>query len=394
MLEKHAEHEVERDSYTYQIYTLQQQLKHLTHHDSEHGSYVDVFVMFEKDVQRLIDENNMLRKENLRLESQASSFPFSSSQQPQQNKGNRVEDEDNDNGDQSQIPNRTTFKNGLLSYKAYQSKQQLLVDRLKQSGKEREHWKQEFESLKTKERKFVVAEKMLDDTTRRLRKTFHELQRLKKDYETQSVKLLHLERENDRLKIELANFEKAEQILQEEKGRLLSDNASLRKQVDEYFQEEQRISKLNRFLQKHSSPTRPYDSRKVIPNYSPLTSTPRINDPIEPIRQYSSLHSHHHQQQHHHRHSQQQQQPTSATKHVSFASNLTHQHPQHPQYHLHHQQQHSSSSSSATSLARDKKQQQQQQQRAVVESIRHSITDNAPALLPLFQQLANEAYKR
>lgn len=271
----------------YHVQHLRSQVKKLC----EQGACLDVFEAFEKDVLRLTRENEMLRETNLKLEWQLLE------------QDTRMEDVEVSTVSLADIVQAPTDeeKDVLERRRRLQqqwsrnaTKQKTLMERLKMSGKERENWKQEYEKLKMKERQFIVAEKMKEDTSRRLKKAFYDLQVTKKESDQRSVQLLEMERQNNILKHDLEQFQKSDELLRAERDRLLSEVAELRTKIRFFEAEDQRVAKLNKFVSKHSNTAGNSYSRIHNENISGgginmsggNIASRKIND-RPPLRQYS-----------------------------------------------------------------------------------------------------------
>jgi hypothetical protein len=245
-VEVNAQHEVESDSMRYQVQQLRNQVKKLC----EQGACLDVFEAFEKDVHRLTLENQMLRETNLKLEWKLV------------DEDTRMEDFEVDVVKLADIANASNDEEKDIlerrrkmqqQWNRNATKQKTLMERLKSSGKERETWKQEYEKLKLKERQFIVAERMKDDTARRLKKAFYDLQVIKKESDQRNLQLLEMERQNNILKHDLEQFQKSDEQIRTERDRLLSEVAELRTKIRFFEAEDQRVAKLHKFVSKHSS---------------------------------------------------------------------------------------------------------------------------------------------
>eukprot|EP01033_Poteriospumella_lacustris_P007775 gene7775-5593_t len=245
-VEIRAQHEVEVDALQYSVHHLKSQVKKLC----EQGACLDVFEAFEKDVQRLTRENDILRETNLKLEWQ---FVDSETQMEdvQVDVVSLAEIAHTTNPEEKEVLERK--RRLQQQWNRNGTKQKTLMERLKASGKEREAWKQEYERLKSKERQFIVAERMKEDTSRRLKKAFYDLQVLKKESEQQSVRLMEMDRENNILKHDVEQFQKSDELLRAERDRLLSEVAELRTKIRFFEAEESRVAKLNKFVSKHTT---------------------------------------------------------------------------------------------------------------------------------------------
>lgn len=234
------------DALQYSVHHLKTQVKKLC----EQGACLDVFEAFEKDVQRLTRENDILRETNLKLEWQ---FVDSETQMEdvQVDVVSLAEIAQATNPEEKEVLERK--RRLQQQWNRNGTKQKTLMERLKASGKERETWKQEYERLKSKERQFIVAERMKEDTSRRLKKAFYDLQMLKKESEQQSVRLMEMDRENNILKHDVEQFQKSDELLRAERDRLLSEVAELRTKIRFFEAEESRVAKLNKFVSKHTT---------------------------------------------------------------------------------------------------------------------------------------------
>lgn len=233
------------DALQYSVHHLKTQVKKLC----EQGACLDVFEAFEKDVQRLTRENDLLRETNLKLEWQCVDSE-TQMEDVQVDVVSLAEIAQTSNPEEKEILERKRRLQQQWNRNA--TKQKTLMERLKASGKERETWKQEYERLKSKERQFIVAERMKEDTSRRLKKAFYDLQVVKKESEQQSVRLMEMERENNILKHDVEQFQKSDELLRAERDRLLSEVAELRTKIRFFEAEESRVAKLNKFVSKHT----------------------------------------------------------------------------------------------------------------------------------------------
>lgn len=373
---------MEVDSLRYQVRSLQQQVKSLC----AQGACLDVFEHFERDVARLVRENQMLREVNLQLEHKhlqdelAMNADDVSSKDLEAVSASMVSHGgDVTKKDQHQDEIAARKRKLQQQWERNSAKQKMLVEKLRVSGKERENWKQEYERLKAKERQFVVTERMHEDTSRRLKKAFSDLQRIKKEHEQQSLRLLECERENGILKHDVVGFQKQEELLRAERDRLLSEVAECRTRIKYFEQEDARVAKLNRFVHKHSGPSTTSNVGSLATAYT--ASAGRVNsaenkqradlgsgaksstaqpasrgrtvDPHVAERLYSSSSVGTHQK------------PSSSLIKSAIASNYSSQRPRHQMA-------------------------QRLQEQELSEVMHDSITQHAPSLLPLFQKLADE----
>ncbi len=212
----------------------------------------DVYNTFEADMNRLMKENEMLRELNMELEAKEldrtmglqSANPAVA---PKPTKFRQFNKEKS-----SKDPQYHSNPDGSPSQQLYH---QRLIEKLKKSGQEREHWKSQYEQLKSKERQFLMNEKMTHDAMRRLRVTHQELIRLKKENENIKLVLMKKESELTSLQEDTKGIRQTEYALKEERSRLLSEIQLLRMRIHDFESEEHRAIQLSKFLNKHSPST-------------------------------------------------------------------------------------------------------------------------------------------
>lgn len=224
IIENNAQHEVDIDSFKYEIMQLKSQLKKLC----DTNMMVDLYELFEKDVARLKKENEILRDENIRLENKELEFC-----------------------DKFEGGKENSTQNSSFVQNMKEKQQNRLLDKLKKSGLEREALKTAYEEIKSKERQFIVNQKLTTDLHRRLRVMYQECQRSKRESEMDKKRLLDREREVKVLQKDCLEFKEMTAVLREEQARLLSEVNELRNKVSTYEREESREHQLQKFLQKH-----------------------------------------------------------------------------------------------------------------------------------------------
>lgn len=377
------------DALQYSVHHLKNQVKKLC----EQGACLDIFETFEKDVQRLSRENTLLREMNVKLECQVADMET------------QMEDVQvevislADIGQTTNIEEKDVLERRRRLQQQWNrnaSKQKTLIERLKVSGRERENLKLEYEKLKAKERQFIVAERMKEDTSRRLKKAFYDLQMIKKESDQQSLRLMEMERENNILKHDLQQFQKSDELIRAERDRLLSEVAELRTKIRFFEAEENRVAKLNKFVSKHTSYSTggSYSAgghnENQVQNHAPAinmsgghVATHRISFDRAPLRQYS-----------------QPSKPPPPPLPQAAPQPMA-QPPQHPysssssSYASHQYEEERKSSTPSSSFGRDKRDKKSSHvdhksswnKEAVF--IEDSIAQHAPSLLPMFQQLAS-----
>lgn len=207
---------------------------------------------FESDLQRLTRENEALRTRNLELE--AKELDMWRGGESEGGKGPEL------------------FQTQPQSQLAKQSQQHRLAERLKKSGQEREALKTAYEALKSKERQFLVNEKVTHDALRRLRVTHQELLRSKKEHETCKLVLMKRDAELQALQEDTRGVREREYALKEERARLLSEVHALRERVRDFEAQESRAIVLSRFLNKHTLPGSSREKTKTNPRSAAIDS--------------------------------------------------------------------------------------------------------------------------
>lgn len=222
MLELRTQSEVEVDSLRYE----QRQLHNKLRMAYEGQSLEDLFVSLEHDISRLTQENQQLREHNLQLESKALDRSL------QNITAGSYEDQ------------ASQYHNNL----------QRLADRLKKSGQDREALKSAYERMRSKERHFVLQEKLYKDSSRRLKLTFHELQKCKKALEQEKLQHLEMSRQFQALQVYSQELKSTNESLDGENKQLNLEAGAVRQRMNDLEQEHQRLLKMRKIADKHISP--------------------------------------------------------------------------------------------------------------------------------------------
>jgi myosin heavy subunit len=259
------------------------------------GNLNEIYTIFNKDINRLLRENEQLRKEvtmyELKELSSIDDVPSSvlhpismqnsnETRQSRRERGKVVRvDSEGDlvkrsrslSSHQSSSPepralpvelprtNATAASSAAVSlptssyeYQKLLKKCRQLLLKLKQCSQEKASYKSFYEQLKTKERQFILSDKMSSDISQRSKKLTYEMQSMKKSTEQRSSLFLEISNENDQLKQEMKQLKTKQNELTEENKRYLSMLQSQKKVIVELSNEKQRILLFHQFLYKHN----------------------------------------------------------------------------------------------------------------------------------------------
>lgn len=300
--------EIQQDTSKLEVKQLKTQLRSLC----ENQALTDVFTTFEDNVARLLRENELLRHQNLQLEVKELEFLHQQQQQLHRldNSGNsnnsnqlhqkkpsnnvaieksinkqfscdhHANEKHNNNNNNSSfvgggdedslndiniattstesivdvvtVPTSSyAYREESFQLQAIKKENLRLLSRLKKSGQEREQLKVEYEKLKGQERQFLMSSKIAHDSSRRLRVTYQELIKVRKELEIEKAAHNAVERDLLLIKEDCVPVRQSEAALKEERCRLLAELATLRLRVREVDEERQRMFQLNRFITKH-----------------------------------------------------------------------------------------------------------------------------------------------
>jgi hypothetical protein len=271
MTELRMQHEVDQSTLQYEIKQLYAKLR-LAY---ESQSLEELFLSLEHDVIRLTKDNQRLRAQRLQFEDKLL--------------------------DQS-VMKCTVCSNGDSegdSQQQYHNTMQRLIKRLKNSGREREALKTAYESLKAKERHFGLHEKLSKDASRRLKLTFHELQKYKKALEQERIQHMEVNRQFQALQSFSHDLKDTNESLITENQQLNQQAQIMRQRVQELEQEQQRVNKLYRAADRLSSAS-PIPSRhgyKPVALHHPVGRSPSTipasnveKSPVIPSKSYEAKH--------------------------------------------------------------------------------------------------------
>lgn len=300
--------EIEKENQRLQTLSLQQQIRILT---QEH-SIQEIYQIYEKDLQRLKQENERLYDRNLTLElqyessgvvppSQVTHSPSGASKgagNSAQRKGvsGRVKvvptsDEDemrqiereekhiqqiqhasdvisvrnkeegegrrgkegilkasSDGGDPSSQLTVTTYE-----YQQLLKRYQTLIQKYKQCAIEKQSWKQSYETLKSQDRKHHLHEKLYTDLQLRHKKISYEYQQMKQVIDKQSQQLLEKQKDYQTIINDYNELKRENEIIKKEQSEYLMKIQQATKVIHELREEKTRLTHFYQFLYKHQA---------------------------------------------------------------------------------------------------------------------------------------------
>jgi hypothetical protein len=297
-LEFKTKQEILEENNHLEILRLKSQIKAICHSE---GNLSEIYNIFNKDITRLLNENEQLRKQVTIYElNELSSIGNVSSSvlHPSLSEGKRLSRKErgedtrvNFEGEQvmrsrslsshqslssspeprvppSSLPLSTAVSSSSkppsasataslpptssYEYQKLLKKYRQLLFKLKQCSQEKASYKSLYEQLKTKERQFILSDKMSSDISQRNKKLTSEIQTMKRSTEQRSSLILEISTENEQLKQEIKQLKSKQNDLSEENTRYLSTLQSQKKLISELSNEKNRILLFHQFLYKHN----------------------------------------------------------------------------------------------------------------------------------------------
>lgn len=298
--------EIEKENQRLQTLSLQQQIRILT---QEH-SIQEIYQIYEKDLQRLKQENERLYDRNLTLElqyeasgvvppSQVTHSPGKSEGNSAQRQGGRgrvkvapTSDEDemrqiereekhiqqiqhasdvlsvrkkeegegrrggkegilkpsSDGGDPSSQLTVTTYE-----YQQLLKRYHTLIQKYKQCAIEKQSWKQSYETLKSQDRKHHLHEKLYTDLQLRHKKISYEYQQMKQIIDKQSQQLLEKQKDYHTIIHDYNELKRDHEIIKKEQSEYLMKIQQATKVIYELREEKTRLTHFYQFLYKHQA---------------------------------------------------------------------------------------------------------------------------------------------
>lgn len=225
--------DVDLDTSRLEVLRLKSQLRAVC----EEQSLAELYGAFESNIARLLKENESLRRANLELETRDLDKAMQRREGPHAlatKSGKAAE---------------STHPSYLLELSNKENNRLLL--KLKKSGQEREALRESFESLKMRERQFLISGRLAQDASRRLKAAHLDLQKTRKALEFEQQQCAERNRDLQVLKNDYSQLAKEEQLLRKERATVLAEVALLRERVREIDEEARRKDKIERFINKH-----------------------------------------------------------------------------------------------------------------------------------------------
>jgi regulator of replication initiation timing len=251
MTEQRIQHEVEIDTYKYEIRQLNIKLRNAY----ESVGLGELAHSLDADFQRLIQENAYLREENLRLENQLLDITVNKmGAESGKNASQSSEHNISNNNDADNISPKKKYEEEALQY---HHNYQRLLSKLKRSGLERKHLSLAYEDLKSKERQYLLQKRMHDDMSRRLKYTYADLTKYKKENEELVKKDMELDRAYQALQVYCKELQESNQSLLNENTDVMKECQLLKTRLNDLELEHSRIVKVKKFADKHSAHRQP-----------------------------------------------------------------------------------------------------------------------------------------
>ena len=263
LAEVKIQNDVEKENFKLNLIRLKGQIRQLC----SNSGLGELCSNFEGEVQRLSIENESLRRRLLSLE----------------------EKDDLEFFDRNMLHNSNISQDGSIASGKENSKMQRQLVKIRRLGQEKEELKTAFEELKKKERLFHSSACIAHDASRRFQIASQENVRLKDELEKEKSKRLQYEEDIKHLHLDLHDFQHAESRIREEFNKKMQEATGLRHKVIALEQENKNISKLNRFISKHTpDPDANNVMGKKLPTQGSYTSTIKkvtsSDDQIVPTR--------------------------------------------------------------------------------------------------------------
>ena len=243
LAETKIQNDVEKENYKLNLIKMKGQIRQLC----SNSGLGELCSNFESEVQRLSNENEVLRRKLLTLE----------------------EKDDLEFYDRNMLHTNTSIisQDGSLVSGKESNKMQRQLIKIRRLGQEKEELKTVLEELKKKERIFHSSACIAHDASRRFQIASQENIRLKEELEKEKSKRLQYEEDIKHLHLDLHDFQHSESRIRDEYNRKMQELTGLRSKVIQLEQENKNITKLNRFISKHTPDP---DSNNVMGKKLPL----------------------------------------------------------------------------------------------------------------------------
>lgn len=211
--------ELDKESYKLELIRLNSIIRNLTNN----SSMQEVFTCFEENINRLLNENNLLREQIIEYET------------------NQDRDKEQVNISQDSIASiDNNYKKNLIS-------------RLKRVGIEKEELKIRYEDLKSKERQFHLAQCVAHDSSRRIKFFHHEITKLRDELVNEKEIKDTYHHENNELKTALGKIQEENLFLSNENSKLAMEVINLKSKFKTIDTDYRKLARLNRFVEKHAT---------------------------------------------------------------------------------------------------------------------------------------------
>jgi len=211
--------ELDKESYKLELIRLNSIIRNLTNN----SSMQEVFTCFEENINRLLNENNLLREQIIEYET------------------NQDRDKEQVNISQDSIASiDNNYKKNLIS-------------RLKRVGIEKEELKIKYEDLKSKERQFHLAQCVAHDSSRRIKFFHHEITKLRDELVNEKEIKDTYHHENNELKTALGKIQEENLFLSNENSKLAMEVINLKSKFKTIDTDYRKLARLNRFVEKHAT---------------------------------------------------------------------------------------------------------------------------------------------
>jgi len=243
LAETKIQNDVEKENYKLNLIKMKGQIRQLC----SNSGLGELCSNFESEVQRLSNENEVLRRKLLTLE----------------------EKDDLEFYDRNMLHTNTSIisQDGSFVSGKESNKMQRQLIKIRRLGQEKEELKTVLEELKKKERIFHSSACIAHDASRRFQIASQENTRLKEELEKEKSKRLQYEEDIKHLHLDLHDFQHSESRIRDEYNRKMQELTGLRSKVIQLEQENKNITKLNRFISKHTPDP---DSNNVMGKKLPL----------------------------------------------------------------------------------------------------------------------------
>ena len=211
--------ELDKESYKLELIRLNSIIRNLTNN----SSMQEVFACFEENINRLLNENSLLREQILEYEA------------------------NQDRSDRDQV---NISQDSIVSIDNYKKN---LISRLKRVGIEKEELKMKYEDLKSRERQFHLAQCVVHDSSRRIKFFHHEINKLREEliHEKEGREASH--QENGELKAALGKIQEENSFLSNENAKLAVEIINLKSKFKVIDTDYRKLARLNKFIEKHAT---------------------------------------------------------------------------------------------------------------------------------------------